>query len=125
MIPQAHEAYEALNTYILAHYPNMETQTAGPSKYGKTMLRYRRSGRSFCTFYEQEETFLLLIVLGAKERAKFEADLSRFSPAIVQRYLDAPTYHDGKWIYFPIADPADLPDLYAILAIKRKPQQDT
>ena len=70
MTPQAQQAYDALKAYIEENYPMMELQAGGPSKYGKTMLRYRRSG-SFCTLYEQEAGFHLLIVLGAKEREKF------------------------------------------------------
>ena len=79
MTPQARQAYEELKAYIEENYPMMEVQEGGPSKYGKSMLRYRRSG-SFCTLYEQEAGFHLLIVLGAKEREKFEARAGEFLP---------------------------------------------
>ena len=66
MTPQATEAYQALNAYITEHYPNMEVQTEGKTRHGLNTLRYRKSGKSFCAFYEHEENFVLLIVLGKK-----------------------------------------------------------
>lgn len=122
MTPQATQAYHALNAYIQERYPGMEVQTEGKTKYGLSTLRYRKSGRSFCALYEQEEGFTLLIVLGAKERAKFEAAFADFSPSIVQHYLDASTFHDGKWIWFPVENDAYLNDFQALLAIKRRPK---
>ena len=122
MTPQATEAYLALKTYIEEHYPGMEVQTEGRTKHGLNTLRYRKSGKSFCALYEQIEGFVLLIVLGAKERAKFEAALGDYSPAIVQHYLDAATFHDGKWIWFPVETDAHLEDFKKLLAIKRRPK---
>lgn len=122
MTPQAAEAYQTLNAYIEEHYPGMEVQIEGKTKHGLNTLRYRKSGKSFCTFYEQEENFTLLIVLGAKERTKFEASFGEYSPEIVQQYLDADTFHDGKWIWFPIENSAYLEDFKKLLAIKRRPK---
>lgn len=122
MTSQATEAYQALKGYIEAHYPGMEVQLEGKTKYGLNTLRYRKSGKSFCTFYEKEEGFTLLIVLGAKERAKFEAQIGDYSPVTVQQYLDAATFHDGKWIWFPVDNDAQIEDFKKLLAIKRRPK---
>ena len=122
MTPQAAQAYQALKDYIEIHYPGMEVQTEGKTKHGLSTLRYRKSGKSLCTFYEQEEGFTLLIILGAKERAGFEAAQVDYSPDITERYLAADTFHDGKWIWFPINDDRYLDDFKRLLAIKRKPK---
>ena len=122
MTPQAAQAYQALKEYIEVHYPGMEVQTEGKTKFGLSTLRYRKSGKSLCTFYEQEEGFTLLIVLGAKERTKFESVLVEFSPAIAAQYLAADTFHDGKWVWFPVNDDRHLDDFKRLLAIKRKPK---
>ena len=122
MTPQVVQAYDALKGYIEEHYPNMDVQTEGKTKFGLSTLRYRKSGKSFCAFYEKEEGFTLLIVLGAKEREKFDAAQSAYSPIIVQQYLDADTFHDGKWIWFPVEDDTYLEDYKKLLAIKRKPK---
>ena len=122
MTPQATEAYHAFKNYIEAHYPGMEVQTEGKTKFGSSTLRYRKSGKSLCTFYEKEDGFTLLIVLGAKERAKFEAAQNDYSSAVVQHYLAADTFHDGKWIGFPVNDDTHLEDFKKLLAIKRKPK---
>ena len=121
MTPQARQAYEELRAYIEENNPMMEVQEGGPSKYGKSMLRYRRSG-SFCTLYEQEAGFHLLIVLGAKEREKFEARAGEFLPETLRQYEAATTFHDGKWVYFNVEDGSALEDYRKILAIKRRPR---
>lgn len=121
MTPQAQKAYDALKTYIEENYPMLETQTGGPDKYGKSMLRYRKN-RSFCTLFEQEAGFHLLIALGAKERAAFEAQRELYAPETLRQYEEATTYHDGKWILFPIEDDSALEDYKRILALKRKPR---
>jgi hypothetical protein len=121
MTPQAQAAWEALDAGIAARYV-MERQTGGPSKYGKSSLRYHRAGKTLATLFEQEEGFHLLIILGAKEREKFEANRARFSAEIAAQVDAASTYHDGKWIYFPVCDAANLPDFFALLALKRRPQ---
>ena len=123
MTPQARQAYEELKAYIEENYPMMEVQEGGPSKYGKSMLRYRRSG-SFCTLYEQEAGFHLLIVLGAKEREKFEARAGEFLPETLRQYEAATTFHDGKWVYFNVEDGSVLEDYKKILAIKRRPRPE-
>lgn len=123
MTPQARQAYEELRAYIEENYPMMEVQEGGPSKYGKSMLRYRRSG-SFCTLYEQEAGFHLLIVLGAKEREKFEARAGEFLPETLRQYEAATTFHDGKWVYFNVEDGSVLEDYKKILAIKRRPRPE-
>lgn len=123
MTPQARQAYEELRAYIEENYPMMEVQAGGPSKYGKSMLRYRRSG-SFCTLYEQEAGFHLLIVLGAKEREKFEARAGEFLPETLRQYEAATTFHDGKWVYFNVEDGSVLEDYKKILAIKRRPRPE-
>lgn len=123
MTPQARQAYEELKAYIEENYPMMEVQAGGPSKYGKSMLRYRRSG-SFCTLYEQEAGFHLLIVLGAKEREKFEARAGEFLPETLRQYEAATTFHDGKWVYFNVEDGSVLEDYKKILAIKRRPRPE-
>ena len=121
MTPQAQQAYGALVAYIEKHYPMMEVQKGGANKYGKSMLRYRKNG-SFCTLYEQEMGFHLLIVLGAKEREKFEARAGEFSPEVLRQYEEATTFHDGKWVTFIVEDDSALEDYQKILAIKRRPR---
>ena len=123
MTPQARQAYEELRAYIEEKYTMMEVQEGGPSKDGKSMLRYRRSG-SFCTLYEQEAGFHLLIVLGAKEREKFEARAGEFLPETLRQYEAATTFHDGKWVYFNVEDGSVLEDYKKILAIKRRPRPE-
>ena len=60
--------------------------------------KYRRGGKTLCTFYFKQDTLCLLIVLGKAEREKFEAQRGMFSEGIRHLYDDTVSYHDGKWL---------------------------
>ncbi|MBE7000106.1 MAG: DUF3788 domain-containing protein [Ruminococcaceae bacterium] len=85
--------------------------------------KYRRGGKTLCTFYVKSAFIGLQIVLGKEERAKFEARRGEFSPAVQAYYDGAHTYHDGKWILFSLTDEAMFDDLIKLLAIKRRPNR--
>lgn len=85
--------------------------------------KYRRGGKTLCTFYTKEAFIGLQIVLGKEERAKFEARRGEFSLAVQAYYDGAHTYHDGKWILFSLIDETMFDDLIRLLAIKRRPNR--
>ena len=83
-------------------------------KYGWT-VRYRKSGRTLCSFFPEAGAFSVLIVLGGKESAKVEAIKERLNTNLFQlpiyelpgsarklillRYvakIDKPQTHPGK-----------------------------
>lgn len=83
--------------------------------------KYRKGGKTLCALYAKEKQAGMLVVFGAAERQKFEAERRSYSAWIQQSYDNAATYHDGKWVMFDLADAQHLPELLKLLTIKRKP----
>ena len=57
------------------------------------------------------------------ERLKFEADRENYPEEIREKYDEAQTYHDGKWILFEPVDTTLFPGFMRLLEIKRKPNR--
>jgi hypothetical protein len=60
---------------------------------------------------------------GEKERAGFEAARDRFSPRIQEIYDASRTYHDGKWVFFPVAEMSMLEEVKQVIVVKKKPNR--
>jgi Mg2+ and Co2+ transporter CorA len=73
---------------------------------------------------EEFPDYLFMVILGGSERDKFVAQRQCFSPKVCSYYDEAATYHDGKWIMFPL-DAALFDDYKRILEIKRKSNKNT
>ena len=85
--------------------------------------KYRRGGKTLCTFYAKEGEANLLITYGAAEREKFEGIKASLSPSIQEIYDSTETLHDGKWLWFPIDKELSADDVIAMLKIKRRPNR--
>lgn len=83
--------------------------------------KYRRGGKTLCTFYAKTNTANILIILGKNEREKLEAQRDIFSEKILSLYDSTQTYHDGKWLWIPIEIGLSIDDILNMLKIKRKP----
>ena len=84
--------------------------------------KYRRGGKTLCTFYAKDNCFHIQIIFGKEERAKFENEQHTYSDKIQSIYHNSTTYHDGKWMSFEL-DNSDLEDVQKLLRIKRKPNK--
>ena len=85
--------------------------------------KYRRGGKTLCALYAREDCFGFMVIFGREERERFEQQRQDYSAEVQHVYDAAKTYHDGKWVMFPIEDAAMLDDLIRLLAIKRKPNK--
>ena len=83
--------------------------------------KYRRGGKTLCTFYAKPHTANILIILGKNEREKLEAQRDIFSEQILALYDSTQTYHDGKWLWIPIEVSLSIDDILNVLKNKRKP----
>lgn len=90
---------------------------------GKDELKFRRSGKTFVTFYVHEGYFTLLIIFGKRERSIFEERQNEFPAYIVDFYNNSKTYHDGKWMFFDVYDSDYIEAFYELLKIKKKPNR--
>lgn len=85
--------------------------------------KYRRGGKTLCGLYARENCVGFMVILGKDERSKFEADRGNYSKEVQEKYDEAHTYHDGKWIMFEPVDTSLFDDFIRLLKIKRRPNR--
>lgn len=85
--------------------------------------KYRRGGKTLCTFYAKQDIANILIILGKAERDKFEIMREDFSEQILSLYDSTSTYHDGKWLWIPLDEKLIIDDIVMMLKIKRRPNR--
>ena len=85
--------------------------------------KYRRGGKTLCTFYAKQDVANILIILGKAEREKFEMIRETFSKQILTLYDSTSTYHDGKWLWIPLDEKLIFDDVLMILKMKRRPNR--
>lgn len=85
--------------------------------------KYRRGGKTLCTFYAKENVANLLIIYGKSEREKFEKMITSISKPLQDIYEKTETLHDGKWLWIPVDDKIKGEEITAMLRIKRKPNR--
>lgn len=82
-------------------------------------LKFRKGGKTICSLFFGEKSFGFMVIFGKPEQARFEAQRSDFSPAVVNVYDGAKAYHDGKWLLFDTQEVV-FADFMKLLLIKRK-----
>ncbi len=111
-----------LRAFIDENYPGVFTPDwiFGGKKHGWG-LRFKKS-KSFCTLIPKHNRLLIQIVFGGEEREKAEKILPELSPAVRDAYMNATTYHDGKWLALVLDSDEVQADIERLLAVKRKPR---
>ena len=89
----------------------------------KIEYKYRRGGKTLCTFYAKEGVANLLITYGKSEREKFETIKASVSQQLQEIYEMTSTLHDGKWLWIPLDDKLKVEDIIEMLKIKRRPNR--
>ncbi len=118
----SYKMYERLDAYINDLYSMEELWSKG-GKYGTYCLRYSRSKKTLCTIYFRENQIGVWIILGGKEREKFESNIDNFSKEVIDLYNRTETFHDGKWLAFDVSDDNLFEDMTLLLSIKKKPNK--
>ena len=85
--------------------------------------KYRRGGKTLCTFYMKENEARFLVTLGKAERDKVEAKREEFSQEFLTVYENTPSLHDGKWLWLEIKQNFNMEDAEALLKVKRRPNR--
>lgn len=89
----------------------------------KIEYKYRRGGKTLCTFYAKEDVANLLITYGKAEREKFEGLKSTISKPLQDIYDSTEALHDGKWLWIPLDNQINIEDIVKMLKIKRRPNR--
>ena len=95
-----------------------------PGKYYDIdCLKFRQGKRTILSINIHEDRYDFQIIFGKTERVKFEARRSEFPQYIQDIYDNSKTYHDGKWMMFPVADLETLETIKPLIMIKKKPNR--
>ena len=117
--PFAH--WNALQRWIEIFYPRTFAPEwlYGGRKKGWS-LRYRKT-RAFCTFLPEYRRLSTVVVLGGRERDRFEERRSLWRPQLVALYDATKPYPDGRFLTVAISSAEDREELQELLAMKRPP----
>lgn len=85
--------------------------------------KYRRGGKTLCTFYAKPGDAIVQIILGKAEWEAFDAQRARFSEPLQTRYDDTRTYRDDKWLAIPLDETLSADDILTLLKIRRRPNR--
>lgn len=117
--PDAFAHWVALQEWIESAYPGVfiPEWVYGGSKHGWS-LRYKKS-KGLCTFVPEYRRFSVVVVLGAGERAKFDARRGDWRASLVALYDTTETFRDGKWLKIDISSVEDRNDAAELISLKR------
>ncbi len=117
-------AWNEIRDFLEQNYDFQPELNYGGANYGWA-IRYRRSGRSLCTFYPEKDAFTILIVLGRKEAQKAIENISIFQEDIVDLITGTTQLHDGRWLWIRVIDESITNDIKELIKIKKKPKKST
>lgn len=120
LLGAAYPTWLAMRAQVEALY-EMEAVWNTGGKAGGFVLRYRRGGKTLCTLCAKESEADCMIVFGAQERDKAEPLMPLLPHWIREAYAAATTYHDGKWVLFPLPNAQGMAELAPLLRVKRRP----
>ena len=124
LLGDSKKTWDRLIGYIRSNYDMDELwHDAKPGSYRHNGLRFHRGTKPLISLYAREGFFKACIVLGKKERGKYEERQNEFSDAIRTLYNTEKTFHDGKWLWIDLYDDIIFDDVIRLLRIKRKPKQ--
>lgn len=91
--------------------------------YDIDCLKLRQEKRTILSINFLENRYDCQVVFGKKEREKFEVRREEFSQRVKDIYDNSKTYHDGKWMMFPVTDLETLEDVKQMVLIKKNPNR--
>jgi hypothetical protein len=115
------EAWTNLNRFIQTNYSLEPEIIFYGAKYGWA-LRYRKSGKTICTLFPENNAFTTLIVLGKEEAQKAQTPQTELSTKIYNLINQTEQLHDGRWLWIRAQTTTDIEDITRLLKIKRKPK---
>ncbi len=82
-------------------------------------IKFQKGGRTLCTVYPRENTFTVMVVIGRKEKERFEQVLPSFCSELQQLYRDTKEGNGQKWLMIDLENEGALyKDVKRILEIR-------
>ncbi|SJZ43252.1 DUF3788 family protein [Anaerorhabdus furcosa] len=112
--------FKKLNSQIHRFYQLDELWCTGGKNWDYE-YKIKSKSKSFCSFLFKENVLGFMIIFGKDERVSVEEKRLQFSKEILEKYDNASTFHDGKWVLFEINSDNLNDQFLKLLEIKRKP----
>lgn len=110
--------WQRLLRFIETNYKLPGEMSYGGKNYGWN-LWYRKSGKSLTSLYPQQGGFVAQVVLGRDQAGKVATlELGEKVRKLVD---ETQQLHDGKWLFIPVTDEADVMDVEKLLLLKHRP----
>ncbi len=114
------EAWLELKQFVEDNYDFTPEIVFYGAKYGWT-VRYRKSGKTLCSFFPEKGSFTVLVTLGKKEAEK-ALDIRDDLSSETRRLLEGSNQlHDGRWLWIRLTEIDKTSDIKKLIQIKRKP----
>jgi hypothetical protein len=115
--------WERLTRFIAINYQITGVwSTWGPESHGWG-LRYRRRGKALTALHPQREMIIAQVVLG-KAQAEQALNL-KLGEKVSKLLRETPQERDGRWLFVPVVDEADVEDVEQLLLVKMQPIERT
>lgn len=82
-------------------------------------VKYKKGGRSLCTLYPQEGSFLALVVIGTREMAEAEILLPFLTEYVQQAFAETKTGMQQKWLMIEVKNTEVLEDVKQLVALRQ------
>lgn len=83
-------------------------------------LKYKKPSKSLCTIYPMEDYFIVLAVVGNKEKPEFEATIDEYSEQVIDLYNRSKFVCGGHWLMIAVTGEKDLEDVLRIISLRMK-----
>jgi len=83
-------------------------------------VKYQKRGKSLCTLYPMEGSFIALVVIGSKELHEAELILPSLSGSTQDLYQRTAFSAGGRWLMINVTEPAILDDVMTLVKIRAK-----
>ena len=84
-------------------------------------VKFKKSGKSLCTFYPYEGYLGVLVVIGQKEKERFERELPMMGSYMRKLYEETKEGMGQRWLLIELEDPDMLEDVKHCIHIRRYP----
>ena len=91
--------------------------------YDVDCLKFRQGRKTILSINIYEDRYDFQIIFGKNERDIFELRRSEFSQYLQDIYDNSNTFHDGKWMMFPVDNLDSLEAIKPLIMIKKKPNR--
>lgn len=83
-------------------------------------VKYRKSNKSICTIYPNENFFTCMVTAGSKNKAEIECLLPICDKYIQEIYENTGDFNGSKWLMIDVTSKNILRDVEEIISIKMK-----